>query len=62
VEAGERRRPLNVGLHLPNGAGMHAGGTARWSDLLAMVRRAEDLGFDSLIESFAPVLDLLDRG
>ena len=41
-------RPLKVGLHLPNIAGMHPSGVARWSELLAIARRAEEVGFDSL--------------
>jgi alkanesulfonate monooxygenase SsuD/methylene tetrahydromethanopterin reductase-like flavin-dependent oxidoreductase (luciferase family) len=43
-----RRRPLKVGLMLPAIEGLMAGETARWPDLLAFARRAEDLGFDSL--------------
>ncbi len=42
------RRPLKVGLVLPQIEEWMAGGTARWSDLLAMAERAEALGFDSL--------------
>ena len=41
-------RPLKVGLHLPNATEMLDGQTASWSDLAAMARRAEELGFDSL--------------
>ena len=41
-------RRLKVGLHLPIGEGMLARGTARWRDLLALARRAEEVGFDSL--------------
>ncbi len=41
-------RPLKVGLHLPNIAGMHPAGVAHWSELLAIARRAEEVGFDSL--------------
>jgi alkanesulfonate monooxygenase SsuD/methylene tetrahydromethanopterin reductase-like flavin-dependent oxidoreductase (luciferase family) len=37
-----------VGLVLPQIEEWMAGGTARWSDLLAMAERAEALGFDSL--------------
>jgi alkanesulfonate monooxygenase SsuD/methylene tetrahydromethanopterin reductase-like flavin-dependent oxidoreductase (luciferase family) len=33
---------------LPSGEQMMGGGTARWADLLALARRAEELGFDSL--------------
>ena len=43
-----RRRPVKVGLHLPDAEGMMDGRTARWPDLAAMARRAEELGFDSL--------------
>lgn len=42
------RRSLKIGLFLPSGESMHGGGTARWTELLALARRAEDLGFDSL--------------
>lgn len=44
----ERRRPLQVGLHLPHAEGMMDGQTPRWGDILAMARLAEDVGFDSL--------------
>ncbi|MEX1158860.1 MAG: LLM class flavin-dependent oxidoreductase [Thermomicrobiales bacterium] len=44
----ERRRPLKVGLLLPHLEGWYEGGTARWVDLAAMARTAEDVGFDSL--------------
>jgi probable F420-dependent oxidoreductase len=39
---------LKLGLLLPHAEGRYGGGTARWSDLLAMARLAEDVGFDSL--------------
>jgi alkanesulfonate monooxygenase SsuD/methylene tetrahydromethanopterin reductase-like flavin-dependent oxidoreductase (luciferase family) len=42
------RRPLKVGLVLPHLEEWMGGETARWSDLVAMARRAETLGFDSL--------------
>jgi probable F420-dependent oxidoreductase len=42
------RRPLKVGLMLPDTEREMGGGTARWSDLLAMARVAEASGFDSL--------------
>ena len=38
-----RRRPLKVGVQLPE-----IEWDARWPDLLAMARRAEDAGFNSL--------------
>ncbi len=41
-------RPLKVGIMLPDTEREMAGETARWSDLLAMARTAEALGFDSL--------------
>jgi len=41
-------RPLKVGIGLPDAIGQMAGGTARWSDLAGMARRAEELGFDSV--------------
>src|SRR5690606_117096 len=42
------KRPLKVGIGLPDAEGQMAGGTARWGDLLAMARRAEEAGFDSV--------------
>jgi len=39
---------LKVGLGLPDAEGMMDGGTARWSDLAALARRAEEAGVDSL--------------
>ncbi|CAA9554442.1 MAG: hypothetical protein AVDCRST_MAG88-995, partial [uncultured Thermomicrobiales bacterium] len=39
---------LKVGLHLPIGEGMLQGRTPRWSDIAALARRAEEVGFDSL--------------
>jgi alkanesulfonate monooxygenase SsuD/methylene tetrahydromethanopterin reductase-like flavin-dependent oxidoreductase (luciferase family) len=44
----QRGRPLKVGLLLPIIEGLMEGDTARWTDVLAIARRAEDLGFDSL--------------
>jgi alkanesulfonate monooxygenase SsuD/methylene tetrahydromethanopterin reductase-like flavin-dependent oxidoreductase (luciferase family) len=41
-------RPLKVGLMLPTVEGWFGGKTARWADLLALARLAEDVGFDSL--------------
>ena len=48
TSAAARGRPLKVGLLLPASEGTMAGDTARWPDLLAIARRAEELGFDSL--------------
>jgi len=45
---GVNGRPLKIGLLLPIIEGTLAGETARWADLLAIARRAEELGFDSL--------------
>lgn len=42
------QRPLKVGLVLPHLEDWMGSETARWSDLVAMARRAETLGFDSL--------------
>ena len=42
------KRPLKVGLALPDSEGYFDGGTARWSDLSAIARRAEEAGFDSV--------------
>ncbi len=43
-----RRRPLRVGLILPDTEREMGGNTARWSDLATMARLAEDSGFDSI--------------
>jgi alkanesulfonate monooxygenase SsuD/methylene tetrahydromethanopterin reductase-like flavin-dependent oxidoreductase (luciferase family) len=43
MSATERKRPLKIGLQLPE-----IEYVARWRELSAMARRAEDLGFDSL--------------
>ena len=44
----QRARPIKLGLTLPQIEGMMHGETARWADLLAMARRAEEVGFDSV--------------
>ncbi len=44
----DTKRSLKVGLVLPIGEEELGGHTARWTDLLAMARSAEDVGFDSL--------------
>ncbi|HKG25423.1 MAG TPA: LLM class flavin-dependent oxidoreductase, partial [Thermomicrobiales bacterium] len=44
----ERKRPLKVGIMLPESEREMAGDTAGWSDFLAMARTTEELGFDSL--------------
>jgi alkanesulfonate monooxygenase SsuD/methylene tetrahydromethanopterin reductase-like flavin-dependent oxidoreductase (luciferase family) len=41
------RRPLKVGIVLPYFEGGMGGATPRWADILALARRAEELGFDS---------------
>jgi probable F420-dependent oxidoreductase len=46
VEQG--KRPLKVGLGLPDSEGLLDGATARWTDLLAIARQAEESGFDSV--------------
>ncbi|MEA2582913.1 MAG: hypothetical protein QOF33_998 [Thermomicrobiales bacterium] len=43
-----RSRPLKVGVFLPATEREMAGGSARWSELAAMAKRAEELGFDSI--------------
>ena len=48
MSTGTYRRPLQVGLYLPNGDGAMGGGNERWSDILRMARKAENVGFDSL--------------
>jgi probable F420-dependent oxidoreductase len=42
------QRPLKIGLLLPETEDQMDGATARWSDLLAMTRKAEEIGFDSV--------------
>ncbi len=44
----QRNRPLKVGLMFPDTEREFGGGTARWADLLAMAKLAEDVGFDSI--------------
>jgi probable F420-dependent oxidoreductase len=44
----EQGRPLKIGLLLPETEGQMNGVTARWSDLRAMARAAEAVGFDSI--------------
>jgi alkanesulfonate monooxygenase SsuD/methylene tetrahydromethanopterin reductase-like flavin-dependent oxidoreductase (luciferase family) len=48
ADARPARRPLKFGLLLPHGEGGLDGTTPRWADLLALARRAEAVGFDSL--------------
>lgn len=43
-----RRRPLEVGILVPQGEYRWNGRLPRWSDLAAMARLAEDIGLDSL--------------
>jgi probable F420-dependent oxidoreductase len=43
-----RARPLKVGIMLPDTEREMGGRSARWADLLAMARTAEEAGFDSL--------------
>jgi alkanesulfonate monooxygenase SsuD/methylene tetrahydromethanopterin reductase-like flavin-dependent oxidoreductase (luciferase family) len=45
---GRSRRPLKVGLVLPQWTGSYDGADPRWADLLAVARLAEEVGFDSL--------------
>lgn len=44
----KKRRPLKVGLILPDTEREMGGETPRWKDLAAMARFGEDAGFDSL--------------
>ena len=41
-------RPIKIGLLLPETEGQMDGASARWSDLLAMTHKAEEIGFDSV--------------
>ncbi|MFL5758216.1 MAG: LLM class flavin-dependent oxidoreductase [Thermomicrobiales bacterium] len=45
---GERKRPLKIGIMLPESEREMAGATAGWFDFLAMAKATEELGFDSL--------------
>lgn len=61
--AGNRPRPVKVGLFLPHGERHMDGKTPRWTDILAMARRAEDVGFDSIwvsdhLTRFGPIVKL----
>ena len=42
------RRPLELGVNLPYVEGAMDGRTPRWSDVLAMARTAESMGFDAV--------------
>jgi alkanesulfonate monooxygenase SsuD/methylene tetrahydromethanopterin reductase-like flavin-dependent oxidoreductase (luciferase family) len=42
------KRPLKIGIMLPESEREMAGDTAGWSDLLAMTLKTEELGFDSV--------------
>jgi alkanesulfonate monooxygenase SsuD/methylene tetrahydromethanopterin reductase-like flavin-dependent oxidoreductase (luciferase family) len=42
------KRPLKIGIMLPESEREMAGATAGWPDFLAMAKRTEELGFDSL--------------
>jgi probable F420-dependent oxidoreductase len=48
TRVGRGARPLKIGLGLPDAEGLFDGATARWSDLAALARRAEEIGFDSV--------------
>src|SRR5262245_58433570 len=41
------KRPLKIGVFLPFAEYMMGGETSRWTDLMAMTQRAEELGYDS---------------
>lgn len=42
------RRPLKIGLYIPNGDGPMGNGVAHWSDVLRLAQTAETVGFDSI--------------
>lgn len=44
----DRPRPLKIGFVLPTVALPAAGPAIRWTEMLAMARRAEEVGFDSI--------------
>ncbi|HEU5424197.1 MAG TPA: LLM class flavin-dependent oxidoreductase, partial [Nitrolancea sp.] len=43
-----QNRPLKVGIILPSAGDILSGEPCRVADLVAMARRAEELGFDSV--------------
>lgn len=43
-----RKRPLSLGLYLPNGDGYMGGGLETWPAILEMAQAAEAVGFDSV--------------
>ncbi|MGH2551800.1 MAG: LLM class flavin-dependent oxidoreductase, partial [Thermomicrobiales bacterium] len=45
---GSGKRPLKIGIMLPESEREMAGATAGWADFYAMGQAIEDLGFDSL--------------
>jgi probable F420-dependent oxidoreductase len=45
---GASRRPLAVGLVLPDHEGLYGGEMPRWSDIRELARLGEEVGFDSL--------------
>ena len=47
-ETSVSKRPLKVGLMLPDTELEMGGGSARWNDLLRMAQLAEEMGFDSI--------------
>src|SRR3954451_22216569 len=47
-ESRPRTRPLQIGLFLPTFEGSLGGATPRWADVLALARRAEEIGVDAL--------------
>jgi len=44
----QRTRPVKIGIELPIAERKGREDTARWADISAMARRAEEIGFDSL--------------
>jgi len=42
------KRPLQIGLNIPNGTGYMAQGVYRWDQIVAFAQLAEAVGFDSL--------------
>jgi probable F420-dependent oxidoreductase len=48
VHETDKRRPVKVGLFLPTYELEMDGVTPRWNDIVAMARRAEEVGFDSV--------------
>ena len=48
VATGAATRAPRLSYFLPHFEGMHGGATAGWREVLALARRAEEIGFDGV--------------